>query len=48
MEHEAMVPVVHPQVATIAFPVIRQFHADNRRGEILPRIEILYPDTHVA
>src|ERR1700722_20268094 len=48
VEHESMVPVVHAQVAAVAFTVVGQLHPENSRGEAFPFVEPLYADTHVA
>src|SRR5215813_14072895 len=48
MQYEAMMPVIHAQVTPITFALLRQFEADHRGSKMFPRIEILYPDAHVA
>ena len=48
VEHDAMMPIIHPEVAAVALFVLDQFHADDPGGKVFPFIGILHPDTHVA
>ena len=48
MQHEPMMQVVHPQVASIGLAFIGQLEADDASREIFPRVEIFHPDSHVA
>src|SRR5262249_37091402 len=48
MQHEAVMPVVHAQVAPVRLAIIGEFESHNVGGELLPCIEILDPDAHVA
>ena len=43
-----MMPVVHAQVAAVAFAVVGQFHSENLRGEAFPFVQLFNADTHVA
>ena len=42
MQDEAVMPIVHAQVAAVAFALLRQLQADESRGEVLPRFEVLH------
>src|SRR5947208_2704114 len=48
MEHDAVVPVVHAQIAAIALAVLRHLKANDVGGELLPRFEILDAESDIA
>src|SRR5215469_4455580 len=47
VEHDTMVPVVHPQVAPVDVAIICDFHADDVCGEVFPFFEVLSAKPHV-
>src|SRR5271155_5506562 len=48
MQHDPMMQIVHPQVASIRLALVGHLEADDVAREIFPRGEVLHPDSHVA
>jgi hypothetical protein len=48
MKDEAMVPIVHPQIAAIAFPFVHDFQSQDTSRELLPFFQIPYAESYVA
>src|SRR5258708_32733290 len=48
MQHDPMMKVVHPQVASIGLTVVGQLESNNTGCEIFPRVEILHSDADVS
>src|ERR1700724_452542 len=48
MQHDSMMLVVHPQVASFGLAFIEQLESNDVSREIFPCVEILHPEPHVA
>src|SRR5208282_4882399 len=48
MKSDAMMPVIHPKVAAVAFTVVHDFEPYDFGGEPFPRLEVFHPEPYVS
>src|SRR5262249_49799601 len=48
VKDDAMVPVVHPQIAAVTGAFVDDFHREDVSGEFFPRLEVFHPEAHVS